>query len=171
MHVRCSVILWWHNPRKTTKMFSYLASEAKKNSTALSPTACRQVELSSRFILVLQILFTFSILPSKQKNGFRVSAGCFICITRGTEPIFLFWILCGRNLQFLAMAVPAKSRKSSPNSPVALKEHLNGYSGRAMQTKTNQRNSNQGAVTILPSCLLLPLFLCRSQNIHNEMLF
>lgn len=37
-----------------------------------------------------------------------------------------------------------------------------------MQMKTNQRNSNQGMDAMLASC---SLFLCRSQNIHDERLF
>lgn len=49
---------------KKTRL-GYLASEAKKNSTALLPTACRQVELSSLCTLGLRMFFTFSMLPSE----------------------------------------------------------------------------------------------------------
>lgn len=56
----------------------YLASEAKKNSTALSPTAWRQVELSSLFIRELHMFFTFSMLPIKEMRHFK-------CKTRSVQ--------------------------------------------------------------------------------------
>lgn len=57
---------------RKVQVLYYLASEAKKNSTALSPTAWRQVELSSLFIRELHMFFIFSMLPIEEVRHFKM---------------------------------------------------------------------------------------------------
>lgn len=63
------VSLDYTDPGREDTRLGYLASEAKKNSTALLPTACRQVELSSLCTLGLRMLLTFSMLPRKRRGS------------------------------------------------------------------------------------------------------